>query len=206
VRLLIIGGSGHSRVVLDAARLAGVERAVVVESATDGRDALAQSAAHASGTDLTHFVVAIGDNNTRARIFGGLLGGPLAPATIVHPAAVIAADAVLGQGTVVFAGVVVNPGARVGDDCVLNTGCTVDHDCVIGDHAHIAPGVSLCGGVSVGARSLIGVGACVAPGASVGSDCIIGAGATVVSDIADHSLAHGTPARVARTLGGADLL
>lgn len=204
MNLLVVGGSGHSRVVVDAARLAGVERTVVVASAVDGPDALVQGGSLAAGVELTHFVVAIGDNAARSRIFCDLVGSGLAPATVVHPAAVIAADAVLGDGTVVFAGVVVNPGARVGQNCILNTGCTVDHDCTLGDHVHIAPGVSLCGGVAVGERSLVGVSACVAPGASVGAGCVIGAGATVVSDIPDGSLAHGTPARVVRTLSGAD--
>ena len=108
-------------------------------------------------------------------------------ATIVHPGALVAADAALGEGVQVMAGAVVQTAARIGADGVVNTRASVDHDCVLEETVHLAPGVTLSGGVAVGALSHLGTGAVAIQGVRIGRRCLVGAGAVVVGDLDDDS-------------------
>ena len=72
----------------------------------------------------------------------------------------------------------------------------IDHDCIIESGVHIAPGSTICGGVSIGKGTLIGAGSVIVPGVTIGEDVVIGAGSTVLEDIPDNVTAFGTPAEI----------
>ena len=203
MRLLIFGAGGHAKVVLDAAKLAGHDIAGVVDDDPSRTDLLSHTVHRTfDGVSFDGFIVAIGDNSARERVFADLVARGFAPATVVHPASVIAEGAVLGPGTFVAAGAIVNPDARVGTNTILNTGCVVEHDVVVGDHAHVGPGANICGKAAVGDRALIGVGTCLKPGVRVGAGSVCGAGSAVVSDMPEASICAGVPARVIRMTSG----
>jgi acetyltransferase-like isoleucine patch superfamily enzyme len=83
----------------------------------------------------------------------------------------------------------------VGHNSIINTRASVDHDCVIGAHVHLAPGVTLSGGVTVGEGTHIGTGAVVIQGMTIGPRAIVGAGAVVVADVPAGAVVLGVPAR-----------
>jgi sugar O-acyltransferase (sialic acid O-acetyltransferase NeuD family) len=203
VRLLVVGAGGHAKVVIDAAEAAGHTIAGVVGTPSDAAEILGYMVvADAAGVEADGFVVAIGDNVTRSRIYAEYAATGLEPAAVVHPSVIVGTDVVLGGGTFAAAGVVINTGARIGDDTILNTGCSVDHDCVIGAHSHIGPQVALCGGVILGEGVLLGVGSCASPRASVGAWSVVGAGAAVVGDLPARAVCVGVPARAVRSTTG----
>ena len=197
--MILIGAGGHGKVVLDAALLAGVKVDVLLDDAP-GCDALFGVPVRrraADGADFSEggeFLVSIGDDETRRRVFDELVSRGVVPVNIVHPKAWISPRAELGRGVFAAALAVVNPGAKVGDDCILNTACSVDHDCEVGAHVHLCPGVRLAGGVSVGALTMVGTGAMVLPGVRIGERCVVGAGAVVTRDVADGCVVAGVPA------------
>ena len=129
------------------------------------------------------FVIAIGDNATRARVFGQLKNRGGAPETIIHPFSWISASAKIGAGTVVFGGVVVNANSQIGENCILNTSCSVDHDASIAAHVHLCPGVRLAGDVTIGERTMLGTGAVCIPGIKIGADVKVGAGSIIIRDL-----------------------
>lgn len=145
-------------------------------------------------------IAAIGDNDTRSRIFGRLLEAGERFFVAKHPRAIIAPDVHLGEGGMVCAGVVVNTGAVIGRNVILNTSCSIDHHCQIGGHVHVAPGVHIAGEVTVGEGTLIGIGATVLPQKRIGAWSIVGAGAVVHEDVPDGVVALGVPARVVRKI------
>jgi UDP-perosamine 4-acetyltransferase len=201
VRLLVVGAGGHAKVVIDAADAAGFEIAGVIGAAGDPPEILGRPVVTAfEGIPADGFIVAIGDNAVRSRMFAAYLSEGFAPITVVHPSAIVGTDVVIEGGTFLAAGVIVNAGTRIGADTVLNTGCTVDHDCIIGEHTHIGPQVALCGAVTLGEGVLFGVGACASPGASVGPWSVVGAGAAVVGGLPAHTVCVGVPARPVRAL------
>lgn len=211
--LIIIGASGHGKVICDAAVASGGMVLGFLDRTPPAREWCGRPVL-GSDRDLgavlsehgtAHVVVAIGDNATRqlvaeraADATGCLF------ATVVHPRAVVADGVVLGPGTVVMAGAVLNPGAVTGAHCIVNTGATVDHDCTLGDFATVSPGVSLGGGVSVGRGSVVGIGGTVLHGRTIGDHAVVGAGAVVTEDLPDHVVAYGVPAQVIRSRREAD--
>jgi UDP-3-O-[3-hydroxymyristoyl] glucosamine N-acyltransferase len=60
---------------------------------------------------------------------------------VVHPRAVIAPDARLGEGVFVAAGAVVESACDIGRGAIIDIGTLIDHECRIGAFAHLrAPG------------------------------------------------------------------
>jgi sugar O-acyltransferase (sialic acid O-acetyltransferase NeuD family) len=210
-RVLIIGASGHGRVVVDiiesqaeSFRIIGVaDRALVAGDAFMGHAVLGRDDEVAAIRERTPFdaaVVAIGDNWTRGRVVEAAerqVPG-LQWIVAVHPSAVVGRDVQVGEGTVVMAGAVINPCTRIGRHCIIYTAATVDHDSDIGDFASLAPGVHQGGTVRVGEYSAIGVGASVRHGISIGAHTVVGVGAAVVRDLPDRVVAVGVPARIMR--------
>jgi len=204
--VVLIGASGHAKVVIDIIEREGRYR---IAHLLDDNPALrgkpffgykvagaAESILATSGKSKPRVLVSIGDNAIRARIAAWLRVKGFRFANAVHPDARIGRGAALGAGTVVMAGAIINSDAVIGENVIVNTAATIDHDCVIGDGAHIAPGARLCGGVQVGAGSFIGAGSVLIPGIRVGANTVIGAGSTLLDHVSDNVKAAGSPARI----------
>lgn len=201
--LIVIGGGGHSRVVIDAALASGLAVAGVLDPGLpagalldgvpvlggDGRlDEPAFVAAH-------DFVVALGEAMDRRRLSLLIVERHGHLGRVVHPSAVISEGASLNDGTVILAGVVVNTGAVVGRYCILNSRSLIEHDCLLADGCHVAPGAVLAGGVRCGEDAFIGPGATVVKGIAIGARAMVGAGAVVLADVGDGERVAGVPAR-----------
>ncbi len=204
--VIVIGGGGHAKVLLEALARTGVAVAgltdadlnkkghVIAGARILGDDSIL--AAHPPQS--TALVNAIGSTETmtlRQKVYERLKASGYRFLTVVHPSAVIAADTVLEEGVQVMAGAIVQPGARIGANSILNTGARVDHDCVIGAHVHVAPGVTLSGSVTVGDGTHIGTAAAVVQGVRIGRGCLVAAGAVVTRNVADGERVTGVPAR-----------
>lgn len=195
-KLIIIGASGHGKVVADIAVQNGYQEIVFLDDneavKSCGKYPVIGKTDEARRLD-GDIIVAIGNANIRKRIQEGMEGLKLA--TLIHPGAIVADDAVIGEGTVVMAGAVVNPGAVLGKGCIVNTCASVDHDCRVSDYVHVAVGSHLCGSVTVGERTWIGAGTVVSNNISICGECMIGAGAVVVRDIKEPGTYVGVPVR-----------
>jgi sugar O-acyltransferase (sialic acid O-acetyltransferase NeuD family) len=198
--LLLIGASGHAKVVVDALQAADPVLLIAVQDDNrmlEGRLLLGlpiQTPVNWERAQAGSFHVAIGHNESRARCHTAGLSNQRRPRTIIHPAATVSPLAEIGAGTFVAARAVVAPAARIGDGVILNHGSIVDHDCVVGDFTHIAPVAVLGGGVKVGRFVLIGAGAVILPGRTVGDGATVGAGAVVTRDVKAGTTVVGVPA------------
>jgi acetyltransferase EpsM len=200
--LVIWGAGGHGKVVLDVARSTGrFERIVFLDddagkpcapfcdcAVISVNDGLKRFAGH-------NFVIAVGDNHTRAKCFSQALAQGLSATVLIHASAVVAPSASIGTGSVIMPGAIVNAGAVIGEDCIINTAAVVEHDCTIGAHAHISSRAVLGGKVSVGQLALVGVGAILLPFAAIGEESIVGAGAVVLKEAPAHCTVVGVPAK-----------
>ena len=191
--VILIGGGEHARVVADAVRSNPDTFDLIgfVEPNPDSEMARQLRAPHlGDDTALARYpdalvVVAFGSlrPSTARRDAVGRLGHLAGRwATVVHRHAVVAPDAVLGEGTVVLAGAVVDVGAQIGAHCVINATAYIGHNAAIGDFALVAGLVG--GGASVGAGAFLGLGALIRDHCTVGADSLVGMGAIVVSDVA----------------------
>ena len=193
-KLLIIGASGHGKVVADTAEACGFTDIAFLDDVWPEKTMNAHwPVVGVPARERSPLFCAVGNNQTRARLFDKLCldDSPV----LIHPHASISRYAAIGAGSLVVAGSVVTADASIGRGVILNTGCSVDHDCQIGDFVHISPGAHLAGGVCVGARSWIGIGAAVREGIRIGRDVMVAAGAAVVDDVEDGVRVGGVPAR-----------
>lgn len=197
-QLLIIGASGHGKVLADIAKKNGYDRILFLddnENLTEcgkypviGRSGIYQS------YDCDMFV-AIGNPAIREKLLIQMECNDKHIPVLIHPNASIADDVQIGIGTAVVAGAVINPGVKIGKGCIINTGSTVDHDCDIADFVHVSVGAHVAGTVRIGERTWIGAGVTVSNNVNICGECMIGAGAVVVKDIVKSGTYVGVPAR-----------
>ena len=202
--IIIIGAGGHAKVLLDM--LLDIDAKVLGfldnDASLQGTE-IFRIPVLGPDEEITHYnpaeielvngIGSIGVAILRRKVFDKFKAQGYHFRQVIHPSAVISSRASLGEGVQVMAGAVVNIGTRIEEDAIINTKASVDHDCRIGRHVHIAPGCTLCGGVSVGDETMIGTGSSVIQGISIGQQCLVGAGSNVLSDVPDESKGFGNP-------------
>lgn len=199
-QVIIIGASGHGKVVADIIQKSGD----IVVGFLDDNPELGENfvgfpflGKTEKFTDYQNckFMIAIGNVGIREKIANKMES--VSWYTAIHPSAQISdIETSIGEGTVVMANVVINSGARIGRHCIINSGAIVEHDNQIEDFAHISVGAKLAGTVYIGKRSWVGIGAVVSNNLSICEDCMIGAGAVVVKNIEENGTYVGVPVKI----------
>ena len=129
------------------------------------------------------YVIAIGDNQERERIYSKLCELDCEILTIISPFATISSCVTLGKGVVVSPNAFVGPYAQVGDNTILNTASIVEHEAIVGKHSHLAPASVVCGRSKIGNLCFIGANSTIIDKISIASNTIIGAGSVVIKSI-----------------------
>lgn len=142
--------------------------------------------------------IGLGDVTPRRALAARLAARGARFATIVHPSAWVAPDAVLGEGTVLAPFAFVGRGARVGRCGLLNTHASVAHDGLVGDGCVLAPYATTNGWVTLGDDVFLGTHAVVTPRRSVGAGSSLSAGAVAFSDVPAGCVYAGNPAVLRR--------
>ena len=198
--LVIIGASGHGKVVADIAEKNGYANIMFLDDnralESCGNYKVVGTCKDALNYEGADFVVAIGNASVRRKIQTELLKSGAHIVSLCHPAAVIAPNVKIGQGSVVMAGAVINPFTEIGQGCIINTCASVDHDCCIGDFVHVSIGVHVAGTVTINESTWVGAGAIIINNIEIAADCMIGAGAVVVDNILEKGTYIGVPARL----------
>ncbi|MCX2839873.1 acetyltransferase [Salinimicrobium sp. MT39] len=200
-KLLIIGASGHGKVVADIAikmnkwqSIAFLDDDKSIKSSM-GLEVIGTSDDVFSHLDEYETFVGIGNNATRQRIHEMLETVGACIPILIHPNVVIGNQVEIGIGTAVMAGAVVNCCTKIGKSCIVNTGSTIDHDNFIEDFVHISPGANLAGTVKVGQGTWLGIGSVVSNNITITNGCKVGAGSVVVKDISKPGIYVGVPVR-----------
>lgn len=194
-KIIIVGASGHGKVVADIAALNGYRDIVFLDDDTSVKECAGYPVVGKSteAPDDYEMFVAIGNADIRKRLMERYEGRRFP--ILIHPNAVVARGIEIGEGSVVMAGAVINPASKIGRGAIVNTASSVGHDCVLGDYVHVAVGSHLCGTVAVGDGTWIGAGAIVRNNVNICGGCMIGAGAVVIKDIDESGTYVGVPAR-----------
>jgi sugar O-acyltransferase (sialic acid O-acetyltransferase NeuD family) len=153
---LIYGAGGHARVLADLIlNLNGKITAFI----DDHSSSTLLNNIPVKGYDAAHLnaqiVIGIGNNKIREKIAAALLHKT---AVIIHPSAIVASDAEIGEGTVILANAVIQTGARIGKHVIINANACVDHDAIVEDFVHISPNVYIGGAAVIGAGTTITAG------------------------------------------------
>ena len=203
--LILLGGGGHCKSVIEAAESAGLNIMGILDRQEEvGKKVLCYEVI---GTDddipyyiyKAEFVITVGfikSTEVRIKLYNKVkdVGGTLA--TIVASTAHVSKYATIGEGTVILHGAMVNAGATIGRNCIINTAANIEHDVVIGDQCHISTGAFVNGGCHIGENVFIGSNSVVANGLTITDNTIIGAGSVVCKDITEDGLYVGNPTRL----------
>lgn len=209
-KVIILGTSGHSKVITEIFRAAnefqilGYLDSGSTHEKFENLPILGNEDNYFSSNKIdesTYFFIAIGDNYLRHTISIKLkaLHPQIKFATAVHPTAVVSDSAVIGEGTCIMANTVINANSKIGSHCILNTASSLDHDSVMDDYSSLAPGVHTGGNVVIGACSAISIGSIIIHKIIVGEHTVIGAGSTVTRNIEPFSVAFGSPCKKVRS-------
>lgn len=201
--LILVGGGGHCKSVIEAAESAGYEIMGVLDMPEDiGKEILSTKVIGTDDdipqyVDKAEFVITVGfikNPAIRIKLYNRVkeAGGKLA--TIIASTAYVSKYTTIGEGTVVMHNAFVNAGAKVGNNVILNTFTNIEHDAVIGDQCHISTGTMINGDCKVGANCFIGSQSVLANGITIGDDIIIGAGSLVRKSINIKGIYSGNPA------------
>ena len=208
--IVIIGSSGHAKVVIDIVeqegryKIAGLlDRYRKAGDQTLGYQVLGQEEDLPELTTrhtLRGAIVAIGDNFIRSKVATCVreICPDLPFVRAIHPKASTAKDVSIGEGTVIMAGVAINPCCSIGRFCILNTNSSLDHDSVMEDFSSLAPRVTTGGNCRIGGYSAVSIGAVLIQGIHIGQHSVLGAGSTALKDLDSFKVAYGSPAKPVR--------
>lgn len=208
--IIIIGSSGHAKVIIDIVELAGKYNIVGLLDCcrpkgqqVSGYEVLGKEEVLPNllkNLSVEGVIVAVGDNFGRSQVVEKVrsMCPDLAFVNAIHPGATIAPSVNIDEGTVIMSGVSINPDCSIGKFCVLNTNSSLDHDSVMKDFASLAPGVSTGGNCNIGQFSAICIGAIIKEKINIGEHTVIGAGSIVLSNIGNNVVAYGLPAKKIR--------
>src|SRR3990167_4624600 len=193
--IIIIGAGGHAKVLIDCIKKSGLpilgatsltkEQKTILGVKILGSDSVILEQDYRQIQLINGIGMLPGKaENVRQEIFERFKQAGFEFLTLIHPSVILAEEVILSEGVQVMAGAVLQPCVKIGENTIINTCASIDHDCMIGKHCHIAPGVTMSGGVIVHDNVHIGVGASVIQGITIGENAVIAAGAVVYKDVA----------------------
>jgi len=201
--LILVGGGGHCKSVIDVAESAGFQIKGILDVPENvGRNVLGYPII---GTDVrikefvddVVFIVTVGhikDVALRIRLHQKIAdaGGKLA--TIVASTAHVSKYARVGEGTVIMHHAAVNADANIGMGCIINTLANIEHDAIIGDYCHISTGAIVNGNCIVGSKTFLGSQSVMVNGIEITNGCVVGAGSLVRKSLTLKGIYSGNPA------------
>lgn len=201
--LILIGGGGHCKSVIEVAESAGYTIVGILDRPEEvGKKVLAYEVIGVDDdiphyVDKADFVITVGfikNPSLRIKLYNKVLqaGGKLA--TLIASTAHVSKYAKLGAGTVVMHQAFVNAGAVIGDNVIINTFANIEHDAHIGNQCHISTGAMVNGDCVVGDNCFIGSQSVLANAISICSDVVVGAGSLIRKSIVQAGIYSGNPA------------
>lgn len=212
--IILLGFGGHAKSVIDCIERQGQYRIIGFLDRDDqytisyknydviGVDDDLERFYHQGIRNAFVTVGFMGQSSVRNRLYERLKQIGYRVPNIIDPSAVIAQDAVMGEGNFVGKLAMLNADVRIGNMCIINSGAMIEHECHVGDFTHVSVGTVLCGNVQIGNNTFVGAGSTLIQGIKVGNDCIVAAGTTVRKNIEDNKMAYEMCDRRMRNING----
>ena len=202
--LILVGGGGHCKSVIEVAESAGYDIKGILDMPDEvGKEVLPGHKVIGTDDEIPQyveecdFIITVGfikNPALRIKLYNKVkaAGGRLA--TIIASTAHVSKYAELGEGTVIMHHAFVNAGAKIGDNCIINTFVNIEHDAEVGNQCHISTGTMVNGECKIGENCFIGSQSVCANCIEIASDIIVGAGSVVRKSIRVKGIYAGNPA------------
>lgn len=201
--LILIGGGGHCKSLIDVAESAGYRIAGILDRPEELGKKILNYEVIGNDDDIpkyvgsAEFIISVGyirNQDLRIKLYELVKqqGGQFA--TLIASTAYVSQYASLGEGTVVMHHAFVNAEATVGKNVILNTFSNIEHGSIVGDQCHISTGVMVNGDCKVGNNCFIGSGSVLYNGVSITDGVVVSAGSVVRRPISIKGVYSGNPA------------
>ena len=199
--IVIIGGGGHSKVVVDIINTQTHSNYNIIGYFDDDKKKdlcnipyLGEIKNIKNCESENYHIIAIGNIRIRRQIYKQY--NKLRYISLVHHKSIVSQDAIIEEGTVICAGAIVQPKVKIGKCCIINTNSNIDHESIICDFVNINPSATLCGNVLIGKNTIVGANATIIEKIKIGKCNIIGAGSVIIRDTDGHSKLVGVPGKL----------
>jgi len=176
--ILLIGGGGHCRSVIDVIELEGKFK---IAGIVDKKELIGQSVLGykiiACDDDLKKLrekyefaFISIGhvySNIARVKLLQKLKELNFILPTIISPLSYVSKHATLAPGVVVMHHALINAAVSIGENSIVNSKALIEHDCIVEDNVHISTHATLNGGVTVKKSSFVGSGSVAREGVEI---------------------------------------
>lgn len=202
--LILVGGGGHCKSVINVAEEAGFSIIGILDvEANVGKSILNYKIIGTDDDipefiDIALFVVTVGqikDSLLRFNIHNKISEAGGRFAKIISPSARVSKYALVGDGSVILHQSVINADAKIGKGCIINTFADIEHDVIIGNYTHISTGAIINGNCMIGDSVFVGSQSVIKQGVSVIDYSVISAGSYVNKDILQAGVYMGNPAK-----------
>jgi acetyltransferase EpsM len=199
--IIIIGGGGHSKVVVDIINTQRLIKCKILGYYDDDKNSNLYDIKYLGKINKIqncesdiYYTIAIGDCNIRKNMYKKY--NNLRYISLIHPKSIISQSAIIEEGTIICAGVIIQPDVKIGKCCIINTNSNIDHESIICDFVNINPSATLCGNVLIGKNTIIGANATIIEKIKIGEYNVIGAGSVIIKNTEDNSKLVGVPGKL----------
>jgi len=203
-KIILIGGGGHCRSVIDVLECAGTfEVAGIVDIPSKRNTVINGYPVIGSDADLPqlvkdykNFFITLGfvkRPNKRIQLYTILKELNAQLPVIISPRAYVSSRAQIAPGTIVMHDAILNTNVRIGPNSIVNSRALIEHDTHIGAHCHISTASVLNGGCIVGNNVLIGSASVVKQEINICDNCIVGMGSLVRKPLMEPGTYAGSP-------------
>ena len=167
LKVLLIGGGGHCRSVIDVIEQENIYTIAGIIDTKElvGTEVLGYKVIGCDD-DLPHLhktykhaVVTVGQirsNDLKIKLFNMLKNIGYNLPVIISPLAYVSKHAFVDEGTVIMHQSLINANVKIGKNCIINTKALIEHDSVIEDNCHIATAAIVNGGTVIKTNSFVG--------------------------------------------------
>lgn len=197
--IIIYGCGGHARSVINVICETNIKKEILLvdHNARDDETILGFKTQRQYMLNANDdYIIALGDNNTRAQLYHKLSDMQLGHCiSVISTFAHLGLNTKIGLGTFVAPNVYIGPQATIGNNTIINTGSIVEHEVSIGNNTHIAPHATICGRTKIGNNVFCGAGSVIIDNVFICDNVTIGAGAVVKENIVESGTYVGIPTR-----------
>jgi sugar O-acyltransferase (sialic acid O-acetyltransferase NeuD family) len=189
--ILLIGGGGHCKSVIDVIEQEGrfnivgiVEKPDFLETDVLGYQIIGNDSDLGDlAKKYEYALITVGQIKSpslRIKLFDLATKAGFTLPNIISPNAYVSKHSSIGKGVVVMHNAIVNANASIEDNCIINSKALIEHDCLISKNCHISTNVTINGGVTVESGCFIGSGAITKELITISEDSFIKAGSLVI--------------------------
>jgi acetyltransferase EpsM len=200
--LLVFGGGGHGKTVIELARATGCYHVVGVVDDSLPAGSMVLDVPVLGGAQVlpewykkgvrlaANAVGGIGSPETRLKVFQILAQAGFVCPALAHPTCQIEPSARISAGVQLLPHTYLGSDSTVGFGSLLNSSVTVSHDCHLGVCVNLSPGAILAGGVVIEDLAQIGMGVTINLNLTIGRAARVGNSAVIKANVPPGAVVH----------------